>query len=131
MAMRKRAFIALLTAGVALTIGACAYDDYHYGRGSGGYAYEGDNWRGERQPYEGELSGPGVAILDPWLLETREGRAIVTLGWNDAGEGVISEEVAHRANIWFRRYADFDRDMKITDPEIRNALVSAAGRYLR
>jgi hypothetical protein len=129
--MRKRAFITLFAVGVMLTIGACAYDDYYYGRGNGGYAYEGDNWRGERQPYEGELRGPGLGILDPWLLETREGRAIVTLGWNTAGEGVISEEVAHRANIWFRRYADYDRDMKITDPEIRNALVSAAGRHTR
>ncbi len=129
--MRKRAFITLFAVGVMLTIGACAYDDYVYGRGEGGYAYQGDNWRGQRQPYDGELRGPGVEILDPWLLETREGRAIVTLGWNTAGEGVISEEVAHRANIWFRRYADHDRDMKITDPEIRNALVSAAGRYSR
>ena len=129
--MRKHVLIAMLAAGVMMTIGACAYDDYYYSRGAGGYAYEGQDWRGERQPYEGELRGPGVEILDPWLLETREGRAIVTLGWNDAGEGFISEEVAHRANIWFRRYADYDRDMRVTDPEIRNALVSAAGRSLR
>jgi hypothetical protein len=129
--MRKNAFIAMLAAGVMMTIGACAYDDYYYGRGEAGYAYDGRQWQGERQPYRGELRGPGVEILDPWLLETREGRAIVTLGWNDAGEGYISEEVAHRANIWFRRYADYDRDMKITDPEIRNALVSAAGRHSR
>jgi hypothetical protein len=126
--MRKHALIAMLAAGVMLTIGACAYDDYYYRNGQGGYAYDGQEWRGERQPYQGELRGPGVEILDPWLLETREGRAIVTLGWNDAGEGVISEEVAHRANIWFRRYADYDRDMRVTDPEIRNALVSASRR---
>lgn len=129
--MRRHALIAMLAAGVMMTIGACAYDDYYYSRGDGGYAYDGRDWQGERQPYVGELRGPGVEILDPWLLETREGRAIVTLGWNDAGEGFISEEVAHRANIWFRRYADYDRDMKVTDPEIRNALVSAAGRALR
>jgi hypothetical protein len=56
---------------------------------------------------------------------------VVTLGFREAGEGFVSEDVAHRANIWFRRYADEDRDMRITDPEIRTALVQAAGRYLR
>ena len=71
--------------------------------------------------------GPGVAILDPWLAETREGVAIVTLGFSDAAEGEVSEDVAHRANIWFRRYADSDRDMRITDEEIRDR----AGRRRR
>ena len=82
-------------------------------------------------PIDGALSGPGVEILDDWLKETAEGRAIVTLGFRDAGHGAVSEDVAHRANIWFRRYADRDRDMIITDPEIRTALVAAAGRYFR
>ena len=82
-------------------------------------------------PYRGDLRGPGLEILDPWLRETREGRAIVTLGFSDAAEGFVSEDTAHRANIWFRRYADENCDMRITDPEIRTALVAAAGRYLR
>jgi len=117
-----RHFIALACLG-AFTAG-CAYDD-------GGYAYAGEAWASPRAPFEGELRGPGVAILDRWLSETREGRAIVTLGWREAGEGFVDEDVAHRANIWFRRYADQNRDMRITDPEIRTALVSASGRYLR
>ena len=91
--------------------------------------YDGNAWA-NRQPYAGELNGPGVALLDPWLLETPEGRAIVTLGFRDAAGGHVSEDVAHRANIWFRRYADHDCDMRVTDPEIRTALVAAAGRYL-
>lgn len=125
-----RRTILLMLAGAA-TSGACAWDDFNYGPpGHGGYDYAGDAWR-DRQPYEGELRGPGVDTLDPWLLETPEGRAIVTLGFREAGEGFVSEDTAHRANIWFRRYADHDRDMRITDPEIRTALVSAAGRYLR
>lgn len=117
--MRLRAMVAVAALGVS----ACAhgYDDY---------AYEGSHWSGPRTPYEGELHGPGVEILDPWLKETREGRAIVTLGFRDAGEGLVSEDVAHRANIWFRRYADQDRDMRVTDSEIRTALVAAAGRYV-
>ena len=96
-----------------------------------GPAYRGGQWAEPRRPYEGELTGPGLAILDDWLKETPEGRAIVTLGFADAGGGVVSEDVAHRVNIWFRRYADQDRDMTITDPEIRTALVAAAGRYVR
>jgi len=93
-------------------------------------AYDGQAWA-TRQPYTGELIGPGVALLDPWLIGTAEGRAIVTLGFRDAADGFVSEDVAHRANIWFRRYADHDCDLRVTDPEIRTALVAAAGRYLR
>ena len=94
-------------------------------------AYEGRDWAGSPGPSGGELRGPGVEILDRWLSETVEGRAIVTLGFRDAARGYVSEDVGHRANIWFRRYADENRDMKVTDPEIRTALVTAAGRYLR
>ena len=44
---------------------------------------------------------------------------------------MISEATADRANIWFRRYADTNRDLVLTDPEIRIALVTASRRYLR
>lgn len=114
-------FLAALGAE-ALTMSGCAYDLEH--------AYAGAAWDGERPEVE-ELDGPGVEILDRWLAETREGRAIVTVGFRDAAEGVVSEDIAHRANIWFRRYADTDRDMRITDEEIRVALVAAGGRYVR
>jgi len=102
----------------------------------GGYAYHGREWApGEHprspQPYQGELGGPGLDILDEWLRETEEGRAVVSLGWREARHGHVSEDTAHRANIWFRRYADSNRDMTITDPEIRAALVAAATPHLR
>lgn len=131
----RRAILSLLTGGAALASGGCASDDlyYPYGYGAapyGDYAYAGQTWR-ERRPYEGELVGPGVEKLDPWLSETPEGRAIVTLGFQDAARGEVSDETADRANIWFRFYADGDRDMRITDPEIRTALVAAAAPYLR
>ena len=131
--MRKSAIL-ILAAG--LGAGACTYDSYgpySYGSySSAPYgAYYGQAWAGQRTPYLGDLHGPGVEILDPWLLESREGRTVVTMGFRGTGDGFVSEEVANRANIWFRRYADQDRDMKITDPEIRTALVQAAGRYLR
>ena len=96
-----------------------------------GHSYDGDDWAGMRRPYDGELRGPGVELLDPWLLETAEGRAVVTLGFGEAANGFVSEDVAHRANIWFRTYADADCDMRVTDAEIRTALVTATGRYLR
>jgi hypothetical protein len=131
--MRRRALKTLTTALAVLGAAGCA-GGYHGGPGyglPGGYAYHGSAWSGERRPWRGDLHGPGVPLLDPWLKETAEGRAVVTLGFDDAVEGFVSEDVAHRANIWFRRYADEDGDMRVTDPEIRTALVAAAGAYLR
>jgi len=119
--MRRTMCAILLAAG---GLAACTYDDHSYG-------YSGREWAEPRRPYEGALSGPGLATLDDWLKDTREGNVIVTMGWREAGGGFVSEDVAHRANIWFRRYADRNRDMIITDPEIRTALVAAAGRWTR
>jgi hypothetical protein len=129
--MAKRAFLSLATALAAIGAGGCTYDGGYGRTGPGGYAYGGGEWDGPRQAYAGDLHGPGLHLLDPWLKETAEGRAIVTLGFRDAARGFVSEDVAHRANIWFRRYADHDGDMRITDPEIRTALVAAAGSYVR
>lgn len=114
----------LATLGAAaLGLGGCATYDMER-------AYAGAAWDGER-PEVDELEGPGVEILDRWLAETEEGRRIVTSGFQDAAFGNVSEDVAHRANIWFRRYADTDHDMRITDEEIRVALVTAGGRDTR
>ena len=124
--MDRRAIISLAAAVATLGATACAT-----GRSHDAYAYDGADWSGSRRAYEGELHGPGVQLLDPWLTETAEGRAVVTLGFREAARGYVSEDVAHRANIWFRRYADENCDMRITDPEIRTALVAAAGQYLR
>jgi hypothetical protein len=134
--MRRRTLLTML--GLA-ALSACAwgYDGYY---GDTGWtaapppSYRGRAWAGPRPvraPFEGRLSGPGLAQLDDWLKETPEGRTIVTLGFGDAAGGVISEETADRANIWFRRYADTNHDMTITDPEIRTALVAAARRYMQ
>jgi hypothetical protein len=149
---------ALLIGFAACGLSACSwgYDGvygpgytYPYGYSAAGYTYgygarpvyAGAQWAAPavpqavspapRQPHTGPLTGPGVGVLDDWLRDTTEGRAIVTLGFHDAAEGMVSEDVAQRANIWFRYYADHNRDMTITDEEIRTALVSAAGRYVR
>ena len=138
--MRSRTILTILAlAGVT----ACAwgYDEHYYAGGPGrsaappsAPAYRGRAWAGPRQtraPFEGALTGPGLAQLDDWLKDTPEGRAIVTLGFGDAANGEVSVETADRANIWFRRYADTNHDMIVTDPEIRTALVAASRRYTR
>jgi hypothetical protein len=116
--MRKRAILTLFS--VALGVTSCAYyGDYRdsYARGSryGDYAYAGHHWGRE-----------GAQILDPWLAATPEGRTIVSLGFGGSREGGVSGEGAQRANVWFRRYADYNGDMRLTDEEIRTALVHAA-----
>jgi len=133
--MRRRTLLTIL--GLA-GLSACAWGyDEHYdapGWQAGPHpAYRGGEWAGPRPmrtPFEGALTGPGLAQLDDWLKDTPEGRAIVTLGFTDAANGVISAETADRVNIWFRHYADTNRDMTITDPEIRIALVAGSRRYL-
>ena len=113
--MRERTIIGMLA--LALGVTSCAYyDDYGMQPGYGDYGYEGRAF-GSRG--EGEM-------LDPWLAATPEGQHIVRMGFADGHDGRVSEESAHRANIWFRRYADTNRDLRLTDEEIRIALVQAA-----
>ncbi len=125
-----------LVAVAAMAATACAHDPYGYGSygafDTGHYdaQYSGGAWSGPRVPYAGSgLEGPGVAVLDPWLLETAEGQTIIRAGFRGAQTGFIDEDTAHRINIWFRRYADSNRDLQLTDPEIRLALVQAGGRF--
>ena len=126
--------LGLAAAGAALA--GCAYDDgYGYGPGYGhggdaglygGYRYEGRDFAyGPRdgRPY---FRGRGARLLDPWLAYTVEGQEIVSMGFSAARDGSIGEQTAHRANIWFRRHADTNRDMYLTDEEIRIALVNGA-----
>ena len=130
--MDRRIILAL--AGLAALAGcAWGYQGYSDSGGApdGSIAYAGRDWVAPRGPYRGELTGPGVAKLDEWLLRTPEGRDIVTLGFTAAARGEVSEETADRVNIWFRRYADTNHDLTLTDPEIRTALVAAGGRYRR
>jgi hypothetical protein len=124
---------ALLTlAAAAASLSACAtYGDY--GRDddyrSGRYRYEGSAWASRHG--NGPLRGPGADVLDPWLAETEEGNLIVRAGWRGARDGWIDPETAERANVWFRRYADADRDLCLTDAEIRAGLAYAAEQVHR
>jgi hypothetical protein len=111
--MMMRRLETMLVLGAALAASGCAYDGY--GDGVADYRYDGADY--------GSLAESG---LDPWLEETEEGRAILMDGFTGESGGIVDEEVADRANIWFRRYADTDADMRLTDEEIRVALVQAA-----
>ena len=114
--MRKAAIGIVFAA--ALGAAACAsYDDYGYGHGRyGGYDYVGNHYDRIGNGC-GFFSGSGGDLLDPWLACTEEGQGIVRRMF-DRGQN--------------RRIgADTDRDMRLTDPEVRAALVNAeryAGR---
>jgi hypothetical protein len=116
----------ILALAAASVLTACTTYDH---RGYGGYRYEGSAWAERRGG--GGLRGPGVEILDPWLAETAEGQAMVRAGWRSARRGRIDERTAERANIWFRRHADVDRDLCLTDREIRSALAQGAWHLAR
>ena len=110
--------LAAATAAAAALGGCATYDAYS----DGGYRNEGSDYA---RHGGGPFRGPGADTLDPWLAETEEGQTLVRMGWSGIREGWIDEDVAERANAWFRRYADEDRDMCLTDAEIRTALVTA------
>lgn len=130
--MRRTAITALLA--LALGVSACAYyDDYGLGYDPataaryGSYSYDGATYgSGGWDEQMMRVQGPGARMLDPWLALTAEGRDILALGFSADRSGYISEELADRANGWFRRYADSNRDMRLTDEEIRLALVQAS-----
>lgn len=122
--MRTTLITLTLMAGAALGLSACAYSG---GYGSG-YAYDDGSYYGDYR-YDGRDYDTGYAggedMLDPWLGLTPEGRDIVALGFSSDGQG-LSEDKAYRANIWFRRYADSNDDLRLTDEEIRLALVQGS-----
>jgi hypothetical protein len=129
--MRGAIIAALFTAAVGVS--SCAvYDDYAHGRA---YAYDGHRYGDYR--YDGRLysgwsrtsesfTGGGALLLDPWLAQTRQGHALVSARFDQDHSGRLDADTAHRANAWFRRHADRDRDLRLTDEEIRSALVVAA-----
>jgi hypothetical protein len=114
--MRRLLLPLLGLAGLA----ACThYDRYGYD-GYGGDAY--GDYRGEAWDDSEDLFR-----LDPWLAETEEGRTIVG---RSLGQ-VYYPEAVRELNIRFRRFADTNRDLRLTDHEIRLALVRCAGHGWR
>ena len=119
--MRKTALLAFAAGTIVLS--GCETYDNDYGH-HGGPVYSGQDY--DRRGNDcASFQGDGAALLDPWLACTDEGRNIVRDGFNRQGSSV-SEQTADRANVWFRRHADTDCDGRLTDPEIKAALVNAA-----
>jgi hypothetical protein len=131
--MRGPIIAALFTAAVGVS--ACAvYDDFSYGRAYGyhghrygDYRYSGSHFTGWSRSSDA-FTGGGATLLDPWLAQTDKGRAVVTAAFDEGRPGHISAETAHRANAWFRRYADRNHDLSLSDQEIRTALLQAGTR---
>jgi hypothetical protein len=119
--MRKSAILTLFASALGMAACATYYDE----RGSyGGYAYQGGDY--DRLGNDcGFFGGSGGGRLDPWLACTQEGQGIVRRGFDGDDDRRLSARTAERANIWFRRHADTNRDMRLTDPEVRAALVNA------
>ena len=127
--MRSTSFALLFAAALAISGCASRNDDYGLGNGDD-YAYAGTEY--DRLGNDcGTFTGSGGDMLDPWLACTGEGEDLVRVMFSGR-DGRIDEATADRANIWFRRHADTDRDMRLTDPEIKAALVNHirhASRY--
>jgi hypothetical protein len=115
--MRTVAIATLMAASIG--VAACAT----YDRGRGDYGYDGRSYQRLGNDC-GSFGGPGGKRLDPWLACTEEGEDIVRSRY--ARSGRLSGDEADEANVWFRRHADTNRDLRLTDPEIKAALVNAA-----
>ena len=131
--MRKAAIGTLLALALGVTACETYSDGYGYRDGYrdggryGDYSYAGADY--DRIGNDcGYFDGEGADLLDPWLACTDEGHLVVRNGFDEDSDRRITAETADRANIWFRRHADTDRDLRLTDNEIRGALVNAA-RY--
>ena len=127
--MRAAMVAALFAAAAGVSACATYYDDGRDDRARyGRYAYEGRDY--DRPGNDcGFFQGGGGGRLDPWLACTREGQELVRVHFDDDHDRRVKARTAERANVWFRRHADTDRDLCLTDPEIRAALVNSA-RYL-
>ena len=111
--MGHRSHMILALAGAAALAG-CATDD-HYADSS--YPrYQGGSYGAHG------VGGTGADRLDPWLAGTRAGQKLVLVRFDRNHNGEIGSDRAWQANRWFRRFADTNRDLWITDREISLAL---------
>ena len=124
--MRRLLLTLIAAAGLA---GCSSYHDYGYGPegygppprddrygGDDRYAYVGDDWQASDDPN---------GRFDPWFYDTDEGREIVE---RTLGPGPYHPRAAARMNLRFRLFADTNHDFRITDEEVRLALVRCASQ---
>ena len=139
MVKSQHAFTALI--GITLFVTGCAHDGYGDGRhryGTEGHQNYGQNYRsgngyhgnhGYGERHANRFSGRGARKLDPWLSRTREGQQFVTDHYDVGPRGEISRRDAENANAFFRRWSDTDRNYRLTDAEIRTALIHTRNGY--
>jgi len=125
----KTLWVVLIGALFSLVSACTTPDDARYGfqdrAPDGTYAV----YAGGRYGEYG-VGGDGARRLDPWLNGTQPGQRLI-LGFFDHNyNGRIGIDRAGEANRWFRRFADRDHDLRITDGEINRGLV-ALDRKLR
>lgn len=128
--VRIRHLWVVLTGALLSMVAACTTPDAHrqgfYDRApDGSYpVYNGGRYG------EYGVGGDGAGHLDPWLNGTQQGQRLI-LGFFDRNyNGRIGIDRAGEANRWFRRFADRDHDLRVTDHEINRALI-ALDRKLR
>lgn len=121
--MRTFAMMFLLAAAAGSA--ACTtYDNYGgQRRAYGEYAYVGRDYQRLGNDC-GFFEGEGGGALDPWLACTDEGRELVRDRYDDDQDRRVTLATADEANVWFRRHADTDGDMRLTDGEVKAALVN-------
>ena len=125
--MRTPAVVLLFAAAVLTAACATYYDDQGPDGRYGDYRYSGRDYDRLGNGC-GFFRGRGGELLDPWLACTREGQEIVRTRFDDDDDARVTPDTADRANIWFRTHADADGDRRLTDGEIRAALVNAVRR---
>jgi hypothetical protein len=109
----------LVVATAFVLAAACTYDDFY---GGGRAAYAGGYYGSQG------VGGTGANDLDPWLRDTPEGQRLVLVRFDHNRNGEIGSDRAGEANRWFRRFADKDRDLKLTDAEIARGLRDLGSR---
>ena len=128
--MRIRQILVVLTGAIFSLVGGCTTpgwqgQDFDYRYADGSYpVYVGGSYG------EYGVGGDGAKRLDPWLNGTQPGQRLVLAFFDRNYNGRIGIDRAGEANRWFRRFADRDHDLRVSDAEINRGLV-ALDRKLR
>jgi hypothetical protein len=128
--MRIRHLWICLTGAFLSLVGGCTTpgwqgEDFNYRYADGSYPiYSGGGYGAYG------VGGEGAKRLDPWLNGTQPGQRLVLAFFDRNYNGRIGTDRAGEANRWFRRFADRDHDLRVTDNEINRGLV-ALDRKLR
>jgi len=117
-------------AALFLLLGGCASD--MWGEQDPAYRYIDGSYPVYAGGDYGQLGvgGEGASHLDPWLSGTEPGQRLILAEFDRNHDGRIGVDRAGEANRWFRRFADRNHDLRLTDAEINRGLI-VAERKLR